>query len=208
MAEVLNSVLRNSELDFYEQCLRDERAGTVATCGQNDFASYRVELDGRYTINWEEWDAANPDVTGYIILINEFVYKKYYVGSTEVSDDDLADVYESCQFASGRWDCQGRLKSNYFKDMDGNPTQIRVVAQNVDQTELTYVLDKSGRWMSDQTYHRWSGDASDPNNEPTEVTYRRMKFEMDLYHFQAHGASGGRSTVLINGANGFEEQPE
>ncbi len=196
------------ELDFYEQCLRDERAGTVATCGQNDFASYRVELDGRYTINWEESDTANPDVTGYTILINEFVYKKYYVGGTEVSDDDLADVYESCQFASGRWDCQGRLQSNYFQDMDGNPTQIRVVAQNVDQTELTYVLDKSGRWMSDQTYHRWSGDASDPNNEPTEVTYRRMKFEMDLYQFQAHGASGGRSTVLINGANGFEEQPE
>ncbi len=196
------------ELDFYEQCLRDERAGTVATCGRNAFASYRVELDGRYTINWEEWDTAHPDVTGYTILINEFVYKTYYDGGVEVSDEDLADVYENCQFANGRWDCQGRLKSNYFQDMHGNPTQVRVVAQNVDQTELNYVLDKSGRWTSDQTYHRWSGDASDPSNEPTEVPYRRMKFEMDLYHFQAHGGSGGRGTVLIDGANGFGEAPE
>ena len=107
-----------------------------------------------------------------------------------------------------RWNCQGRLKSNYFQDMDGNPTQIRVVPQNVDQTELTYALDESGSWMSDQTYHRWSGDATGPNNEPTEVTYQRMKFEMDLYNFQAHGGSGGRGTVLIDGANGFGEQAE
>ena len=196
------------ELDFYEQCVRDEMAGTAATCGMNDFAAYRVELDGRYTINWEEWDAANPDVTGYTILINEFVYKKYYVDGAEVSDEDLADVYESCAFVDGRWDCQDRLKSNYYQDMDGNPTQVRVVAPNVDQTELTHALEKSGRWMSDQTYQRWSGDETDPNNEPTEVAYRRMKFEMDLYHFQAHGGSGGRGTVLINGANGFDEQSE
>ena len=196
------------ELDFYEQCLRDERAGTVATCGKNNFASYRVEPDGRYTINWEEWDTDNPDVTGHTILINEFVYKKYYDGDGEVDDEVLANVYESCAFVDDRWDCQGGLKSNYFQDMDGNPTQVRVVAQNADQTELTYVLDKPGRWMSNQTYHRWSGDASDSNNEPTEVSYQRMKFEMDLYHFQAHGGPGGRETVLINGANGFEERPE
>lgn len=196
------------ELDFHEQCARDERAGRVATCGQSDFASYRVELDGSYTINWEEWDAANPDVTGYTILINEFVYMTYYEGDAEVSDEDLADVYESCAFADNRWNCQGRLESNYFQDMDGNPTQIRVVGQNVDQTELTYVLDKPGRWMSNQTYHRWSGDATDPDNEPTEVIYRRMKFEMDLYHFQAHGGSGGGGTLLIDGANGFDEQSE
>ena len=100
------------------------------------------------------------------------------------------------------------MKSNYFQDMDGNPTQVRVVAQNVDQTELTYLLDKPGRWMSDQTYYHWSGVASNPNNEPTEVNYQRMKFEMDLYHFQAHRGSGGRGTVLIDGANGFEERSE
>ena len=62
--------------------------------------------------------------------------------------------------------------------------------------------------MSVQTYHRWGGDETDPNNEPTEVIYRRMKFEMGLYNFQAHGGSGGRGTVSINGANGFDEQPE
>ena len=196
------------ELNFYEQCLRDEREGLVADCGMNDFGAWRVELDGRYTIDWSEWDAAHPDATGYTILINEFVYKTYYDGGVEVSDEDLADVYESCQFVDGRWDCQGRLESNYFQDMDGNPTQVRVVAQNVDQTELAHALEKSGRWMSDQTYHRWSGDETDPNNEPAEVAYQRMKFEMDLYHFQAHGGSGGRGTVLVNGANGFDEQPE
>ena len=199
---------QSPEQGFYDQCVRDERKGLVANCGMNDFGAWRVELDGQYTIDWSEWDAANPDVTGYTILINEFVYKKYYVGSTEVGDEELVHVYESCQFVDDRWNCQGQLTNNYFQDMDGNPTQIRVVAPNVDQTELTHVLDKPGRWMSDQTYHRWSGDASDPNNEPTEVTYRRMKFEMDLYHFQAHGGSGGRGTVLINGANGFEERSE
>lgn len=198
---------QSPDLSFYEQCIRDDQAGSVADCGMNDFGAWRVELDGNYPINWEEWDADNPDVTGYTILINEFVYKTYYDGDAKVSEEDLADVYESCQFVDGRWDCQGRLQSNYFQDMDGNPTQIRVVAQNVDQTELTYVLDKSGRRMSDQTYHRWSGDVADPNNEPAEVAYRRMKFEMDLYHFQAHGGSGGRGTVLINGANGFDEHP-
>ena len=202
---------RNSQSpdpSFYDRCVSDERAGAVADCGMNGFASYRVELDGRYTINWEEWDAANPNVTGYTILINEFVYKKYYAGGTEVSDEDLADVYESCQFVDDRWNCRGRLKSNYFQDMNGNPTQARVVAQNVDRTELTSVLDKPGRWMSDQTYHRWSGNSSDPNNQPTEVAYRRMKFEMDLYQIRAHGGPGGTATVLINGANGFEERPE
>ena len=196
------------EQGFYEQCVRDEREGLVADCGMNNFGAWRVELDGQYTIDWSEWDADNPDVTGYTILINEFVYKTYYDGGVEVSDEDLADVYESCQFDDGSWDCQGRLKSNYFQDMDGNPTQVRVVAQNVDQTELTYLLDQPGRWMSDQTYYHWSGDASNPNNEPTEVNYRRMKFEMDLYHFQAHRGSGGRGTVLIDSANGFEERSE
>lgn len=183
-------------------------AGAVANCGMNDFASYRVELDGSYTVDWEEWDTAHPDVTGYTILINEFVYKTYYAGGVEVSEQDLTDVYESCQFVDDRWDCQGPLTNNYYQDMDGNPTQPRIVTQNVDQTELTYVLDKPGRWMSDQTYHRWHGDETDPNNEPTAVTYRRIKVEMDLYHFRAHGGSGRPGTVLINGANGFDETPE
>ena len=193
---------------FYRQCVRDETAGTVANCGMNDFAAYRVELDGSYTINWAEWDAARPHVTGYTIFINEFVYKTYYDGDAEVSDEQLDDVYEICAFVDNRWQCQGKLKSNYAQDMDGNPTQIRIVALGVDQTELTHVLEKPGRWMSDQTYHRWSGDAADPNNEPTTVAYRRAKFEMDLYFFQVHGGSGGRETVLVNGANGFDEQPE
>ena len=136
------------------------------------------------------------------------MYKTYYDGSTEVAEEDLANVYESCQFVDDRWDCQGRLKSSYYQDMDGNPTQPRVVALNADQTELTHVLDKPGRWMSDQTYHRRDGDEAGPNNTPREVVYRRMKVEMDLYHFRPHGGTGRPGTVLINGANGFDEQPE
>ena len=198
----------NPEPDFYDRCLRDERSGSVANCGMNSFAAYRVELDGRYTINWAAWDAAHPGVTGYTIFINEFVYKTYYDGDAEVRDHQLADVYESCAFVDDRWKCEGKLKSNYAQDMGGNPTQVRIVAPGVDQTELTHVLEKPGKWMSDQTYQQWSGDAADPNNEPTDVTYRRAKFEMDLYFFQVHGGSGGRETVLVNGANGFDEQPE
>ncbi len=113
------------------------------------------------------------------------------MGGTEVDDQELVDVYESCQFADDRWNCQGRLKSNYYQDMNGNPTQIRIVAQHVDQTDVTHALEKPGRWMFDQTYHRWSGNAADPNHEPTEVTYRRVKFEMDLYfsRFMAEAAA-------------------
>ena len=196
------------EPNFYDRCLRDMLAGSVANCGRDSFASFRVELDGRYIINWSEWNAAHPDVTGYTIFINEFVYMKYYVGNTEVIYDDLADVYESCQFADNRWHCQGPLKSNYYQDMSGNPTRMRVVALDVEHTELSANLEAPGRWMSDQSFHRWSGDETDPNNEPTAVTYRRLKLEMDLYHFRAHGGSAGGGTVLIDGANGFDELPE
>ena len=196
------------EASFYDRCLQDMLAGSVAHCGGDSFASFRVELDGRYTINWSEWNAAHPEVTGYTVFINEFVYKKYYVGDTEVTYDDLADVYESCQFADNRWHCQGLLKFNYYQDMSGNPTRMRTVASDVDHTELSANLEAPGRWVSDQSYHRWSGDETDPNNEPTTVTYRRLKLEMDLYHVLAHGGNGGRGTVLIDGANGFDELPE
>lgn len=199
---------QSSDRNFYERCLRDHRSGAVARCGKNSFGVYRVELDGRYTIDWTEWDEAHPDVSGYMIMINEFVYKMYYDGGTEVSGRDLAHIYESCQFENDRWNCEGRLKAEYPQDMSGNPTQIRVVAPNVDQTQITAALEAPGHWVSDQTFQRWSGDATDPNNEPTPVSYRRHKFEMDLYLFRAHGGAGGSGAVLIDGSNGFDERPE
>ena len=143
-----------------------------------------------------------------MIMINEFIYKMYYDGGTKVSDADLADVYESCNFENNLWNCEGHLKAEYPQDMSGNPTQIRVVASDVDQNEITAVLEAPGRWVSDQTVQRWSGDATDPNNEPTAVTYRTVKMEMDLYFFQAHGGAVERGAVLIDGATGFDERSE
>ena len=70
---LLNRVPRDPGPGFYYQCVRDEMAGAAATCGMNSFAAYRVGLDGRYTINWAEWDAAHPGVTGCTIFTNEFV---------------------------------------------------------------------------------------------------------------------------------------
>ena len=86
---------------FYDICLRDYRAGLVATCGANTFAYDRVELDGRYTIDWSEWHSLHPDVTGYTIMLNEFMYKAYYDDNGEVDQSILAHVFEDCHFVGG-----------------------------------------------------------------------------------------------------------
>ena len=192
-------------LSFHEQCNRDLRAGLVANCAKSPFAAARVELDGRYTIDWSVWDAANPDVTGYTITLDEMVYKTYYRDGVRVDGMVLANVYESCSFTDNRWKCNGQLRTNYHEDMNGRPTRSTVVGANVDETRWTSSLQAPGQWMSDRSYQQWSGDATDPSNEPTTVNYTVKAFEMDLYHFITHGDVVGWESVLVDGANGFDE---
>ncbi len=81
--------------NFYDLCKRDESVGLVAYCGKSKIAVYRVELDGRYTIDWGDWHSIHQDVTGYTIMLNEFLYKFYYDGNGQIGSDALADVYDT-----------------------------------------------------------------------------------------------------------------
>ena len=193
-------------LSFHEQCNRDLRAGLVANCAKNPFAVSRVELDGRYTIDWSDWDAANPNVTGYTITLDEMVYKTYYRDGVRVDGMVLVNVYESCSFTDNRWKCDGQLRTNYHEDMNGRPTRSTVVGANLDETRWTSSLQAPGLSVSDRSYQQWSGDATDPINAPTTVNYTVKAFEMDLYHFITHGDVVGWESVLVDGANGFDQR--
>ncbi len=195
-------------LSFYEQCRKDARLDLAARCGMNEFATFRVELDGRYTIDWSDWHRKHPDATGYTIVLGNMVYRAYFQDDSQLTHSDTENVYEHCEFVNGRWDCRGRLNSVYDEDMSGEPTESGVVAAATDQTQWTAALEKPGLWVSEHTFHRWSGDATNPANEPTPVTYVTKKFEMDLYRFIAHGVPGGYGIVLIDGTNGFFEVRE
>ena len=193
-----------------DKCRNDERDGLIANCNVGRFAVVRVELDGSYTIDWSEWDEDHPYVTGYDIVLNELLYKKYYDDNGEVSDPDLADVYENCEFVNGEWSCTGRVNSNYFESWDGSPTEIQELASNEDRTEWSSSLEKPCQHMFDEDFVRWSGDAADPGNVPVYVAYRVKVFEMDMYHFRMYEGTQviGRETVVVNGANGFDEFQE
>ena len=194
-----------SEESAAEKCRNDERDGLIANCNVGDFALVRVELDGRFTIDWSEWDSAQPDVTGYDIFLNEMLYKAYYDDNGRVSDAVLSDVYESCEYLNSRWNCEGLLKSNYFEGWDGNPTQIRQLASNEDRMDWSSSLNKPGIHMFDTDFVRWSGDASDRDNEPTDISYQVKVFEMDFYYVNIYEGSQkiGTETVVVNGGNGF-----
>ena len=191
-----------------DDCREDERNGLIANCIVTDFAVIRVEHDGSFNIDWSEWDSGNPDATGYSISLRQMIYRSYFSGSTEASDDELADVYESCEFQDDRWSCEGRLQENYYIDWNGNPLEVQVLASDVDITEWNSSLDVHGILVADQTYQRWSGNAADPENDPVAVTYTTKSFEIRLHFFQVHedGRTVGRETIAVNGANGFDER--
>ena len=189
---------------FKDICRRDHRAGLIANCVINSFATATVGHDGSYTIDWSEWDEDHPDVTGYTIVLQEMLYKTVYENGQEISVDTLSDVYETCEFTDGSWTCVRPVRSNYFEDWNGNPVDARVLVEDSDLTQWSGSLDSPGRHTADKTFQRWSGDAADPNNEPTPVTYTTQELEMDMHYFEAHGGSARAGVVAINGANGFD----
>ena len=190
-----------------DQCQSDQDAGLIAHCSITRFAVVRVEFDGAYTVDWSEWDSDNRDVTGYTIQLVQLLYKMYYDKNGRVSDDHLVDVYESCAFVDGQWNCNGIMNSNYFEDWDGNRTQDQLLADNQDLTEWGSSLESPGLLVLDKAFVRWSGDATDPNNEPTDVVNRVKVFEMDLYYFEMHEGNqwSDRDIILVKGADGFDE---
>ena len=189
---------------FTDICRRDYIAGRIAQCIVGSFATTRVEHDGSYTIDWSEWDEDHPEVGGYTLHLQELLYKKVYDGGVEVDTTTLSDVYESCEFTDGSWNCERPIKRNYYEDWNGNPSGVQVMFDNSDRTQWTYRLDSPGRHTADKTFQRWSGDASDPENVPTPVTYGTLKFEMDLNHFMVHPSGSRVALVGIDGANGFD----
>ena len=189
---------------FTDICRQDLRDGLIADCVVNDFATARVGHDGSYTVDWSEWGEDHPDVTGYTLILQQLLYKTVYENGVEIDTWTLSDVYETCEFTDGAWNCERPIRSNYFEDWAGNATGVRTVVDNSDQTQWSYSLDSPGRHTATMTFQRWSGDASDPSNEPVPVTYTAMKFEIDVVRLLTHGGSGETGVIGINGANGFD----
>ena len=203
----LNPLQRNTpENDVATDCKDDYSAGLIAYCKVNGFAVVRVEHDGAYTIDWNMWDANNAGVTGYTVTSTQLLYRMYYDDNGKVSDADRANIYESCEFVSDAWACQGPARINEFEDWNGNPLRPRELVNNRPITDWGSALQSPGRHVSQETFVRWSGDPTDPNNQPETVSLRVTTFEMDLYHFTIYEGSNrvGQKTVVVSGANGFD----
>ncbi len=197
-----------AELSQEENCRNDEREGLIAHCGIYPFAMVRVEFDGSYTIDWSEWDSDHPDVTGYSVLIGQFMYRMYKDENGSIHNHDrLSQIYESCEFVGGKWDCQGSLAFiDDWVDWDGNPTEVLEFATNEDLTEWSYAMEEPGRHAAERTFYQWSGDATDPDNEPEAIVLQTQKFEMDLYHIHIYEGNNqvGKETIMVHGADGFD----
>ena len=68
---------------------------------------------------------------------------------------------------------------------------------NTQQTELSGTLGFTGFRTARETFHQWSGDAHDPDNEPTTVTYTTKTSEVDRYRFVPHTADDDLKTKKI-----------
>ena len=191
-----------------ETCRNDWRNGLIAHCGIYPFAIVRVEFDGSYTIDWSELDSDHPEVTGYSVSLGQFMYRMYKDENGSIHNyDRLSKIYESCHFLGGEWDCQGSLASiDDWVDWDGNPTEVLDFATNEDLTEWSYALEEPGRHVAERTFYQWSGDATDPDNEPEAIVLQTQKFEMDLYHIHIYEGSSevGREIIMVHGADGFD----
>ena len=191
-----------------ENCRSDARDGVIAYCGAYPFAIVRVEFDGSYTIDWSEWDSDHPDVTGYSVLLGQFMYRTYKDENGSIHNHDrLSQIYESCEFVGGEWDCQGSLAYiDDWVDWNGNPTEVLDFTTNEDLTEWSYAMGEPGRHAAERTFYQWSGDATDPDNEPEAIVLQTQKFEMDLYHIYIYEGNNevGRETIMVHGADGFD----
>ncbi len=171
-------------------------------CSSTSFADIRVHHSGSYTIDWSKWDNKRSNVTGYTVTLQQFIRKTYLSSGRELRKSALANVYESCQFSGGQWNCEGPVRAKYHTDRSGQPTPDTVVLSASGQTRLGRSLGFMGVSTTQETFHKWSGDPTDPNNTPTVVTYRTKTSEVDRYLFVPHTSTGDLATkrVTIAGA--------
>ncbi len=59
------------------------------------------------------------------------------------------------------------------------------------------VADATGLTANQETFYRWSGDAVDPNDLPTAVTFRTMTSEVNRYYFVPHTGNGDLNAKKI-----------
>ena len=69
---------RGSSETLSSSCDSDLSAFLVSHCGAGDFADYRVELDGSYTIDWSDWSSEHPGVNAYSVSLERFIYRTYH----------------------------------------------------------------------------------------------------------------------------------
>ena len=174
----------------------------IAYCGTYPFAVVRVEFDGSYTIEWSEWDSDHLDVTGYSVLLSQFLYRMYEdENGSNIDYNRLSQIYESCEFRSGEWDCQGALPPmNGWVDWEGNPTENLEFTTNEDLTEWSYAMEEPAGTRPRRPINSGSGDATDPDNEPETITIQTETYEMDLYNIYIFEGNEqvGRETILVH----------
>ena len=185
------------EQDMNQGCSAGFAGITYIRCGSTSFVKTETRMDGYYTVNWRKWDRKKPAVTGYTVTLEQYMNKAYYLGNREVKMSSLRDVYENCEFSNGSWSCEKPVKRTYHEDSAGQPTERRVVLSDVDQTRLSWSLDSMEVTTTQETFHRWSGDATDPDNVPTAVTYQTKTSEVDRYHFVPHTGNGDVKTKKV-----------
>ncbi len=72
-----------------------------------------------------------------------------------------------------------------------------MVIDDTDQTRLSWSLDSMEVTTAQETFYRWSCDATDPDNVPTAVTYQTKTSEVDRYHFVPHTGNGDVKTRKV-----------
>ena len=196
---------RGSSETLAASCSSDLSAFRVSHCGTGDFADYRVELDGSYTIDWSDWASDHQGVNAYSISLEQFMHRTYHRRNGGASISRLDNKYETCESSDGVWSCQDPVGHVQHVDSSGEPTVTRTLSTNLKRTQWSSALETLGSTSGEQTLFRWNGDAE---TEPTTVTYAIKDVEVDRYTItpKSGGAAQDAHTVTIAGAASFDSQ--
>ena len=183
-------------------CASDVPAFLASHCGAGDFADYRVELDGSYTIDWSDWDSEHAAVNAYSVTLEQFLYRSYHRRNGGASVSRLDNKYENCESTDGLWSCQDPARQVHHVDGSGDPTETRTLSTNLKRTQWSSALEILGSITGEQTLFRWNGDSE---TQPTTVTYVTKDVEVDRYVFtpRGSGSNQGGQTVTIAGTSNF-----
>ncbi len=196
---------RGSSETLSASCNSDLSAFLASHCGAGDFADYRVELDGSYTIDWSDWASEHPGVNAYSVSLEQFMYRTYHRRNGGASVSRLDNKYETCESSDGLWNCQDPLVHVHHADGSGEPTATRTLSTNLKRTQWSSALESLGSISGEQTLFRWNGDAE---TQPTTVTYNVKDVEVDRYTFtpKSGGSARDAHTVTIAGVASFNSE--